>query len=195
MPAARVPAVERGVGQRRVGRASRPSRPGRRALRRSARVGSMRRRLRPPTTAARAPAPRPRRPRSARRAAARSASPTPGTPRTKFFVPSIGSMTHRRAAVAGDAVLLAEERVAGSVPLELSRSAGSTARSASVTGVRSGLVSTTRSAARNRDMVMASAASASACASRRSASQLGHAKPRRSPPIADRRYLTRMAFV
>ena len=41
------------------------------------------------------------------------------------------------------------------------RMISSTARSASVTGVRSGLVSTTRSAARKRAMVMASAASAS----------------------------------
>src|SRR5262245_37003972 len=48
------------------------------------------------------------------------------------------------------------------------RSNRSTARSASVTGVRSGLVSTTRSEARNRSVVMPSAMSASSKASSRS---------------------------
>ncbi len=50
----------------------------------------------------------------------------------------------------GRAVLLAHDRVAGRATASRSRRVRSTAVSASVTGVRSGLVSTTRSAARKR---------------------------------------------
>ena len=65
-----------------------------------------------------------------------------GTPRTKFLVPSIGSITHGATRGPGVAELLAHDRVAGAGPASVIRSCSSTARSASVTGVRSGLVST-----------------------------------------------------
>src|SRR5436190_863432 len=61
------------------------------------------------------------------------------------------------------------------------RSACSTSRSASVTGVRSGLVSTTRSASRKRATVMASAASVSSRA--RSRSLCGAATGRMLRPL------------
>ncbi len=57
-----------------------------------------------------------------------------GTPRTKFLVPSIGSMTHcRPAKLRIAAELLAEHVVAGTLEASTARSARSTARSASDT--------------------------------------------------------------
>ena len=90
--------------------------------------------------------------------------PQIGTPRTKFLVPSIGSITHwRLPGPAGASVTPnsspstpSRGRARASVP----RSARSTAVSASVTGVRSGFASTRRSSARNRAMDTASAVSA-----------------------------------
>ena len=92
-----------------------------------------------------------------------------GTPRTKFLVPSIGSITHCRPAKA--VVPPNSSPSTGSSGrrcASVSRSAVSTERSASVTGVRSGLVSTLRSCAPNRARVSVSAWSASVRASARS---------------------------
>src|SRR5689334_13312488 len=91
-----------------------------------------------------------------------------GTPRTKFFVPSIGSSTHRREP--WPVVPNSSPSTASRVRARLSviRSCSSTARSASVTGVRSGFVSTTRSCALKRSRLIESAWSASTWASRMS---------------------------
>ena len=73
-----------------------------------------------------------------------------GTPRTKFLVPSIGSTTQRRwlcpVEPCSSPVTASRERTRDSVRRMLS----STAWSASVTGVRSGLLITCRSSALNR---------------------------------------------
>src|SRR6478735_5458001 len=91
-----------------------------------------------------------------------------GTPRTKFLVPSIGSITQRRwlwpVEPCSSPVTASRERTRDSVRRMLS----STAWSASVTGVRSGLLITCRSSALNRLSLIESASSASTCASRRS---------------------------
>src|ERR671920_807447 len=91
-----------------------------------------------------------------------------GTPRTKFFVPSIGSSTHLRepCPVVPNSSPITASRVRAR--LSVIRSISSTARSASVTGVRSGLVSTFRSWARNQSRLIESAWSASTWASRMS---------------------------
>ena len=80
-----------------------------------------------------------------------------GTPRTKFLVPSIGSSTHRRGPcpVVPNSSPMTASRVRAR--LRVIRSISSTARSASVTGVRSGLVSTVRSCALKRSRLMESA--------------------------------------
>jgi hypothetical protein len=93
-----------------------------------------------------------------------------GTPRTKFLVPSIGSMTHWRAPwpVASNSSPTTASR--GRTRRSWTRTISSAARSASVTGVRSGFVSTVRSAAANRDVVTLSTWSAITCARRRSSS-------------------------
>src|SRR5438034_5951120 len=95
-----------------------------------------------------------------------------GTPRMKFLVPSIGSITHTRlpgpagASVAPNSSPSTPSR--GRARVSVPRSARSTAVSASETGVRSGLASTRRSSARNRAIATASAASASTWESARS---------------------------
>ena len=92
-----------------------------------------------------------------------------GTPRTKFFVPSIGSMIHSRIEVPDEpnsSPMI--ESVASLRSIRL-RTTSSTILSASLTGVMSGLLVTTKSLAPNRRMLTSSAASASWCASTRSA--------------------------
>ena len=91
-----------------------------------------------------------------------------GTPRTKFLVPSIGSITQRRWLCPVEPCLLAEHGVAGPGPRQRAADALLDRWSASVTGVRSGLVITRRSSAWNRLVVSESASSARTCASRRS---------------------------
>lgn len=92
-----------------------------------------------------------------------------GRPRRKFLVPSIGS-TSQHLPLPGTpprsspATASPGRRCATS-----SRMRSSTARSASVTGVRSGFRSTARSAALNRARVISSAASASSTESASSA--------------------------
>ena len=80
-----------------------------------------------------------------------------GTPRTKFLVPSIGSSTQRRGPwpVVPNSSPMTASRVRAR--LRVIRSISSTARSASVTGVRSGLVSTFRSCALKRSRLIESA--------------------------------------
>ena len=94
--------------------------------------------------------------------------PHTGTPRRKFAVPSIGSMIHCR--VESPSVPNSSPRMPsrGRASASRSRMARSTARSASVTGVRSGFVCTSRSTARNRASETASARSASSRARSRS---------------------------
>ena len=96
-----------------------------------------------------------------------------GTPRTKFLVPSIGSITHRRAlwpdAPNSSPSTASRGLERDSVPLIRS----SIVRSASVTGVRSGFVSTWRSIALKRSSDTASAASASVWANRTSSPKSG----------------------
>jgi protein arginine N-methyltransferase 1 len=92
-----------------------------------------------------------------------------GTPRTKFLVPSMGSITHcrplRRAVPPCSSPKTSSP---GRSRASTSRRAVSTASSASVTGVRSGLWSTRRSSAPNLATVMASARAARVRASLRS---------------------------
>ena len=91
-----------------------------------------------------------------------------GTPRTKFLVPSIGSMIQRRwllpVVPCSSPVTASRERTRDRVR----RIASSTAWSASVTGVRSGLLITCRSSALKRAVLSESASSASRWARRRS---------------------------
>ena len=91
-----------------------------------------------------------------------------GTPRRKFAVPSIGSMIQRRGpspvSARSSPCTASRERIRDKVR----RTESSTARSASVTSERSGLVETVRSLAPNRDIVKESASSARMCARRRS---------------------------
>ena len=91
-----------------------------------------------------------------------------GTPRTKLWVPSIGSTTQRRGphpeVPSSSPSTASRGRARPSVP----RISSSHLRSASVTRVVSGLVDTCRSAALYLSMVSESASSASTCASRRS---------------------------
>src|SRR5918999_3464450 len=91
-----------------------------------------------------------------------------GTPRTKFLVASIGSITQHRAPWPVLPYSSPSTASRGRARLSVPRIDSSTARSASLTGVRSGLVSTRKSSARNRRVVMSSPASASTCARRRS---------------------------
>src|SRR3954449_264738 len=108
-----------------------------------------------------------------------------GTPRTKFFVPSIGSTTHCRepCPVGANSSPTTASRVR--VRRNWVRISSSAALSASLTGVRSGLVSTRRSAAWNRDIVTLSTMSALTGASRRSSSYTASSCPRRgSGPVA-----------
>jgi hypothetical protein len=93
-----------------------------------------------------------------------------GTPLTKLWVPSIGSITHRRGPWPVVSYSSPSTASLGRWRLRMPRMRSSASRSASLTSVRSGLDSTTRSTARNRDMVIFSAASASVCANRRSSS-------------------------
>jgi hypothetical protein len=83
-----------------------------------------------------------------------------GNAREKFFVPSIGSITHRTEPPSSPS---SSPRTPspGRVRAICSRSARSTARSASVTGVRSGFVSICRSNGWNRGRPIASATGAS----------------------------------
>ncbi len=92
-----------------------------------------------------------------------------GTPRTKFFVPSMGSMTHwRPASIASPPNSSPRTSSSGRSSESRARSSRSQAKSASDTGVRSGFDSTDRSAAPKRGMVTASARSASRWARARS---------------------------
>ena len=93
-----------------------------------------------------------------------------GTPRTKLCVPSMGSTIHWRGLdpVVGNSSPMTASR--GRVRLSCERMSSSASRSASLTRVRSGLVSTRRSSARNRAVVTRSTASASTWARRRSSS-------------------------
>ena len=86
-----------------------------------------------------------------------------GMPREKFRVPSIGSTIHRTAPPSSPSSSPSTPSPGRSRAMR-SRSMRSVARSASVTGVRSGFVSTRRSPARKRGSVSASAASASSSA-------------------------------
>src|SRR5690242_2260528 len=81
-------------------------------------------------------------------------------------------MTHRRRASPLSPNSSPHTASSGRASARRRRSDSSTARSASLSGVRSGLVSTTRSAAPNRPDVMVSAASARVTASARSSSIL-----------------------
>src|SRR5699024_7171886 len=83
----------------------------------------------------------------------------------------MGSMTHTRLLLPVLPYSSPTTASRGRARERTPRSVSSTIRSASVTGVRSGLVSTTRSSARKRLRAMSSAASASTCASRRSSSK------------------------
>jgi hypothetical protein len=98
-----------------------------------------------------------------------------GTPRTKFDVPSIGSMIQRRSwdPVEPSTSPCSSPSTTSRVRVDLScrRMVSSTAWSDSVTYVMSGLVETARSMAPNRSMERLSALSASTCASRTSSFQ------------------------
>ena len=83
-----------------------------------------------------------------------------GMPREKFRVPSIGSTIQRIGPPSSPSSSPSTPSPGRSRAMR-SRSIRSTARSASVTGVRSAFVSTCRSPARKRGSVSASAASAS----------------------------------
>ena len=74
-----------------------------------------------------------------------SSVPNSGTPRMKLWVPSIGSMYQRRGARPPRSVLLADEAVVREAAGIRPRISRSIALSASVTNVRSGLVSISRS--------------------------------------------------
>ena len=91
-----------------------------------------------------------------------------GTPRTKFLVPSIGSITHCRWLCPVDPCSSPRTASRERTRERVRRIASSTAWSASVTGVRSGLLITCRSRALKRFWVMESASSASTWARRRS---------------------------
>ncbi|CKQ65932.1 Uncharacterised protein [Mycobacterium tuberculosis] len=92
-----------------------------------------------------------------------------GTPRTKFLVPSIGSTIHCRPVKVVDPPNSSPKTPSpGRSRPSVWRTSDSTARSASVTGVKSGLVSMRRSSAPNRTRVNSSARSARASASIRS---------------------------
>ena len=99
--------------------------------------------------------------------------PQIGTPRRKFAVPSIGSMIHCRAespAVPYSSPRIESPGRAASSPARMTRS---TDWSASVTGVRSGFVVTTRSSDLKRSSEMRSASPARARARERSSAMLG----------------------
>ena len=91
-----------------------------------------------------------------------------GTPRTKFCVPSIGSITHCLAAVPVDPssspIIPSRVRTRESC----ARRSSSTSRSTSVTGVPSLLCSTVKDRSLNRDMLTRSTLSARICASLKS---------------------------
>src|SRR5919198_1888995 len=90
-----------------------------------------------------------------------------GIPRTKFRVPSIGSTTQRVPA-SSPPPSSPRKPSPGRRSTIAARSASSTARSASETGVRSTFVSTCRSVARKRGREIESARSASSCTKARS---------------------------
>jgi hypothetical protein len=98
-----------------------------------------------------------------------------GTPRTKFLVPSIGSITHCRAPCPVTPNSSPSTASRGRVRDSWLRTISSAERSASVTGVVSGFVSTVRSWALKRAMVWPSTWSAMTWASRRSSSYRGRA--------------------
>src|SRR5699024_4031910 len=77
----------------------------------------------------------------------------------------MGSMTHTRLLLPVLPYSSPTTASRGRARERTPRSVSSTIRSASVTGVRSGLMSTTRSSARKRLKAMSSAAAASTCAS------------------------------
>ena len=91
-----------------------------------------------------------------------------GTPRTKFCVPSIGSITHCLAAVpvepSSSPIIPSRVRTRESC----ARRSSSTSRSTSVTGVPSLLCSTVKDRSLNRDMLTRSTLSARICASLKS---------------------------
>src|SRR5215211_4632965 len=91
-----------------------------------------------------------------------------GTPRTKFFVPSIGSITQRRGPQPVSPISSPCTASRGRARLRVRRMACSAAVSASETGVRSGLAVTCRSSDLNRLIVIESASSASRWANLRS---------------------------
>src|SRR5581483_8040397 len=93
-----------------------------------------------------------------------------GEPRTYDFVPSIGSTIHRAPPATDGEPPPSSPNTSSPRPdaATSDRTASSAARSAADTGERSGFSSTRRSSARNRASVIASAASASACANSRS---------------------------
>ncbi len=91
-----------------------------------------------------------------------------GTPRTKFLVPSIGSITHCRCEWPVAPLSSPSTASRGRARDRVRRMPSSTEVSASVTGVRSGFVITCRSSALNLAVVSESASSASTWASRRS---------------------------
>ena len=93
-----------------------------------------------------------------------------GRPRTKFLVPSMGSTTHcRPVRIASPPNSSPRTSSSGNTAARRSRIICSQARSASETGVRSGLASTSRSIAPKRPIVSASADSARESAKSRSA--------------------------
>ena len=140
MPHARLEAREiGGVGARDGGVVERC----RRATRGCARRRATPPRRAPPTSGDRAPAPTRRRRRPRRRARARSASPTPGARVRSSCVPSIGSTIQRTSPPSSPSSSPSTVSPGRSAAMR-SRSARSTARSASVTGVRSGFVSTSQ---------------------------------------------------
>ena len=77
-----------------------------------------------------------------------------GTPRTKFLVPSIGSITHCRWLCPVEPCSSPRTASRERTRERVRRIASSTAWSASVTGVRSGLLITCRSRALKRFWVM-----------------------------------------
>ena len=99
--------------------------------------------------------------------------PHTGSPRRKPAVPSIGSMIHCLPAagpVVAESVPISSPKMSscGLDCVMVSRMTFSTAWSASVTGVRSGLVETTRSWARKRGSETRSACATTTLASARS---------------------------
>ena len=149
--------VRRTCTRRSRRRASQPTR------RRSASRSRTRPRRAQPTNGARAPVQMRRRSTICpSRSSAISVAHT-GIPREKFRVPSIGSTIQRTGPPSSPSSSPSTLSPGRSRAIR-SRSRRSVARSASVTGVRSGFVSTRRSVARNRGSVSASAASASSSA-------------------------------